>query len=238
MAAQVFAGSGINVTTNGRPYLGAAIGSEEYMNEFVSSKVEEWSSNISTLSEIATSQPHGAFSALTHGLLSKRTHLSKVQLSICQLLVNLDNSLRTKLIPALTGRPPPNNLESTLFVLPACLGRLGIRLPSRHANREYQCSQLLTQPLNNHILKQDTEYGYNISSEQKQKRAEMSRINRQRSQEEADNIHQLLPEQLKRAMDLVKQKGSSSWLAMLPLRDHGCALHKAAFHDALALRYG
>ena len=39
-------------------------------------------------------------------------------------------------------------------------------------------------------------------------------------------------------MELAKQKGASSWLTTLPLTEHSFTLHKAAFHDALALRYG
>ena len=34
------------------------------------------------------------------------------------------------------------------------------------------------------------------------------------------------------------EKGASNWLSALPLREHGFALHKAAFRDALCLRYG
>ena len=155
---EVFADYGINITPEGRPYLGAAIGSEAYINEYVSSKVKMWSSSISILSEIARSQPHAAFSALTHGLLSKWTYLSRVQPNICHLLVPLDTVLRTDLLPAITGHPPPNDLECALFDLPARLGGLGLRLPSRHADREYQCSQSITKPLRDHILDQDGEY--------------------------------------------------------------------------------
>ena len=70
-ASAIFANSGVNITPDGRPYLVAAIGSQEFTKEFVRSKVRDWSSNISLLSEIAKSQPHAAFTALTHGLLSK-----------------------------------------------------------------------------------------------------------------------------------------------------------------------
>ena len=38
-ASKTFAESGVNVTLNGRPYLGAVIGSQEYVEEYVSSKV-------------------------------------------------------------------------------------------------------------------------------------------------------------------------------------------------------
>lgn len=40
------------------------------------------------------------------------------------------------------------------------------------------------------------------------------------------------------AMDLSLEKGASSWLTTLPLKEHGFSLHKTAFRDALALRYG
>ena len=39
-------------------------------------------------------------------------------------------------------------------------------------------------------------------------------------------------------MDLVQEKGASSWLTTLPLEEHGFILHKSALRDAMALRYG
>jgi len=39
-------------------------------------------------------------------------------------------------------------------------------------------------------------------------------------------------------MELAEEKGSSSWLSALPIEEHGFCLHKGAFTDALALRYG
>ena len=55
---------------------------------------------------------------------------------------------------------------------------------------------------------------------------------------DAEEIRELLPVSLRRAVDLAKEKGSSTWLTALPLVEHGFVLHKGAFHDALALRYG
>ena len=37
---------------------------------------------------------------------------------------------------------------------------------------------------------------------------------------------------------LAEEKGASSWLTTLPIEEHGFSLHKGAFSDALALRYG
>ena len=41
-----------------------------------------------------------------------------------------------------------------------------------------------------------------------------------------------------RMMDLLCEKGSSLWLSLLPLQDHGFNLNKGEFCDALNLRYG
>ena len=72
-AVSIFAKTGVSVTPNGRPYLGAAIGSQEYVTGQVKSKVNERISNIQCLATKAVTQPHAAFSALTHahGLTSR-----------------------------------------------------------------------------------------------------------------------------------------------------------------------
>ena len=38
VALSTFAGTGVNVTSNGRPYLGAEVGSAEFIESFVESK--------------------------------------------------------------------------------------------------------------------------------------------------------------------------------------------------------
>ena len=38
-------------------------------------------------------------------------------------------------------------------------------------------------------------------------------------------------------MEIAQEKGASSWLTSLPIEEFSFALHKGAFHDALALRY-
>jgi len=46
------------------------------------------------------------------------------------------------------------------------------------------------------------------------------------------------PSHLQCSRKLASKKGASSWLTALPLQHHGFAIHKGAFRDALALRYG
>ena len=43
---------------------------------------------------------------------------------------------------------------------------------------------------------------------------------------------------LKSCLVVASEKGASSWLTALPIAQHGFALHKEAFRDAICLRYG
>ena len=117
-AVSIFTNRRVNVTPNGRPYLGAATCSHENVTGQVESMVNKWISNIKCLATVAVTQLHAAFSALTYELMSKWTYLSRTVPDVGPLLRPLVDVLRSVLLPALTGRPPPSDLECTLFALP------------------------------------------------------------------------------------------------------------------------
>ena len=75
-AVEAFADTDVKVTSEGRPYLGAALGTEEYIQEFVTNKVQQWAGELEQLATIARSQPHAAHAAFTHGMISKWTYLT------------------------------------------------------------------------------------------------------------------------------------------------------------------
>ena len=66
LARSIFGDTGIQFTTEGRRYLGAALGSSVFIRSYVNDKVKEWCNELSKLSEISLTQPHAAYSALTH----------------------------------------------------------------------------------------------------------------------------------------------------------------------------
>ena len=86
--------------------------------------------------------------------------------NIGHLLQPLEELLRTKFIPSLTGRAAPSDLERELLALPAHLGGLGLLNPSNLSTTEYSASMKVTQPLVDHIIKQDEKYGYEILQDQ------------------------------------------------------------------------
>ena len=85
-AIDTFANTQVNITTAGRSNLGVPLGSDDYVNRFVSSQVEKWVEQTRLLSEIAATQPHAALAGLTHGLSEKWTFLSSTNPNIRQIL--------------------------------------------------------------------------------------------------------------------------------------------------------
>ena len=76
-AMQAFADTDVQVTTDGRLYLGAALGTEEFAQAFVADKVQQWNGELEQLAKIAHTQPHAAYAAFTHGMTGKWSYLSR-----------------------------------------------------------------------------------------------------------------------------------------------------------------
>ena len=60
----------------------------------------------------------------------------------------------------------------------------------------------------------------------------------QSSKSEFESLRSQFSKEQSYAVQLACEKGASSWLCALPLQEHGFALHKSAFRDALDFRYG
>ena len=58
---------------------------------------------------------------------------------ISTLLQPLETTIRTKLIPALTGQPSPNDEVCDLLALPARLGGMALTNPTSVADVEFFC---------------------------------------------------------------------------------------------------
>ena len=84
------------------------------------------------LSVIASTQPHAAYAAFTHGLSSHWTYnnISRTIPNIQDLLRSLEIAIHQHFIPALTGREPCSVAERDLLALPARLGGLGLTNPT------------------------------------------------------------------------------------------------------------
>ena len=236
-ATALFANTGVQVSSEGRPYLGAAIGTEEFVISHVKDKVTKWMKELDSLATIALTQPHTAYAAFTHGLSKKWSYLTCTIHGIDTILQPLEMIIRLKLIPALNGQLPPNDEVRDLLALPARLGGIALANSTSVADEEFSASIKVSDPLKNAILQQSFEYSDDVVYDQVEAKGEVRRSKRERSTQAAETLKQSLSASLQRSMDLAQEKGASTWLTSLPIQEFGFALHKRAFQNAMALHY-
>ena len=236
-AIQAFADTGIHVTSQGKRHLGAAVGSKTFTEEYVNGKVQAWTKEIKRLAEVAISQPHAAYAAFTHGPSNRWSYVLRTIPDIEDLLLPLEDAISQHLIPALTGRPPCSSIERDMLALPIRHGGLGLSNPGTSSSAAFQASVHLTGPLVALIMSQETNLTVDHESTSTIKK-DIRKNNHLRQIQQTNNVYDQLSPELKRCIDLSREKGSSSWLSVLPLKEHGFYLHKGEFRDALCLRYG
>ena len=134
---------------------------------------------------------------------------------------------------------PVDDVERTLLALLVHLGGLGISDPRTIADSEFIASIKVTRPLVDCILQQQGSFGSTVVDCQHQAKAEVVTLRRQHQSDRAAELKSSLPSNLQRILSYAVETGASSWLTgALPIEEHGFALHKGAFKDALHLRYG
>lgn len=241
-AEDAFGDAGIKITTSGVRHLGAPLGNREFVENYVSEQVNCWVNEMKELCKIANAQPHLAFCALTQGLLSKWTYLTRTVNDVDMLLQPLEEIIRKSFLPALTGRSPPDDTIRRLFSLPPRLGGLGVINPSEMAAINNKTSMEVTKPIVELILSQHQNTALDLlDSSLAEQRAIMPKMRKLKNEElntKQMDICSKLPPPLQQPVACAKDLGASSWLAARPIESHGFALHKGAFRDALALRYG
>ena len=157
-------------------------------------------------------------------------------LSSSDLLQPLETAIQSHFIPALTGQSPPGNLVRELLALPARLGGLGLINPVAVAQDQHASSQLISAPLVERVLRQEHQLA-DCQISQRDIKAKVCLDKRVKLKEDAGKLQSQLPASLQRSRELSREKGASAWLTALPIDEHGFALHKSAYRDALSLRY-
>eukprot|EP00116_Pleurobrachia_bachei_P012166 sb/3472428/ len=69
VAEKIFGETDINLTTEGQRYLGTAIGTDAFVETFVEDKIKTWIEELEKLSEVALTNPQGAYAAYTFAWL-------------------------------------------------------------------------------------------------------------------------------------------------------------------------
>ena len=120
-AKGIFTNSGIQITAMGRPLLGTPLGCDSFKDSFFVIQVNQWVCKLRTLATIATTQPHAAYTAFSHGLKNKWLYLARTCPGLEDHIASVEDVIRHDLLPALTGRAI-SDLEKELLALPTRFG--------------------------------------------------------------------------------------------------------------------
>jgi hypothetical protein len=237
-AREVFGGTGLNITLEGSKHLGIPLGTTEFRNRCIDEKVQEWCEKIEKLASFARSQPHAAYSALTHGVISSWMYFMRMVPLSTEQLQPLEIAICEKLIPALTGRQALTEYERDLFALPVRDGGMGIPITHQISSQQRSLSQRICGPLVKAVINQQRVLDTNLLQEHAENKKEVIRQHLHEKSVISSRTVEHLPSKLQRQIAIISQDGASSWLSTIPLKVYDFALHKRAFHDAVALRYG
>ena len=234
IAKEVFKDTSVNVTTEGHRHLGAALGSTSFMQEYVTEKVAAWVDEVSKLAEFALSHPQACYAAYSFGLKHQWTYFLRTLPDIQELLEPLEKAISDLLLPAILERSCSED-DRNIISLPPRHGGLGFTNPCNEASLEHSSSVTVTAPLVEKIISQS-----HLLPDENEIKIAKNKARSDREQATKDKLRDVkanLPNETIRVLDLAAEKGASTWLTVLPLKNMGFDLSKREFRDALRLRY-
>ena len=99
---EVFKETNVSITVEGKKHLGAAIGSQVYLDEYVSEKMSHWVGEVVQMAEFALTQPQACYAANTFRLKHRCTYFLRTLPDIQDLLKPLENAISQVPIPVIT----------------------------------------------------------------------------------------------------------------------------------------
>ena len=190
----VFKDTNIKITKESQRHLGATIGSETFKQN----------------------------SGLIKGFKHKSIYFMRTIPNIKTQLKQLDDVIRTELIPAVTGGVNCSETERRLVSLPPRFGGLGIPIFSESAQKEYEFSIILSKDLTTKIINQQPQFATNNNAKKIKSKIKLTKM-------------QYYNEELQKSNG---EQGASSWLTTVPLAEEGYNLTEQLFWDLSRIRYG
>ena len=120
----------------------------------------------------------------------------------------LEEALRHKFLPALTGRQAFNDLERELLSLPAKLGKIGVTVPSLVSTSQHDASRMVSTQLISNIQKPACADAEQVHRAQKELRAEVHHSNQQKISSCVNEVRSSLPQNLQRANEQSCESGA------------------------------
>ena len=233
-ATKLFQEEGVQITLQGRRHLGATLGSRSFTESYINSKVTDWIKEVLQLPLASLMQLMVPLHMALLGdgpILPEQFLISLTCLSTGRYHSSpIHTCFDWQMCPQWYRKRPPiftNMFRWAWHLQSLCCLRSS--LPNFPAYYGSSC-------LSNHSRVQWNPYSAICDQELAKSKAKSDW--RQEEFIFAESLYPLLSQDLQRAVDIAKERGDSSWLTTLPIKEHGFSLHKGAFRDALCVRYG
>ena len=122
--------------------------------------------------------------------------------------------------------------------MPAKLGGLGLIIPSELSDVSYQNSRFATTELVKKIVLQNETIVESVEEERAEVIQQIQKNKATRDAEKFTYVKGTLDTHKLKLLEATTEKGASSWLTTMPLRNHDLYLNKQEFWDAVYMRYG
>ena len=149
----------------------------------------------------------------------KWSYLLRTTKDIAHLLQPLEQVIRQKLLPNIIKRGHLSDMEHRLIGLPPNSGGLGIPINATSADQLYKDSFRITSALTALVKSNQSCYDEHTKTAQQQAKREVCAEHQKALKEEEAALRQDLPDNLRKAMIYGGEKGTSSWLTTLLLRE-------------------
>ena len=215
-AKQIFLGSGVKITSEGRKYLGSPIGNKSFVDSFVSDLVADWKKELLDLTEICKQEPQVCYAAYVFGLSKRWLYLMRTTPEIAELYESLETCICEQFLPTMFKSFNPDYLRD-ITALPAKFGGLSIFDPVKTAPEEYTYSRAATEPLVKLILEQKLTFDgtETVQIDVKKAKASIATAKLDKFKHLQEELNKI--ESLSTIMKHQSQKGASIWLTTLPV---------------------
>ena len=186
--------------------------------------VNQWSEELTLLSEIAITQPQSAYACFVGGYQHRFSYIIRTIPNMKDYLQPIEDIIRHQFIPAITDGKVVNDLERNLLSLPPNMGGFGLKNIRELAPIEHENSKNFTKNLQNEIL--------NLEPPQDAERKSISTIKSEKTQRNREKQNRLKAEmnyEQKRLHEANCCVGASNWLTNLPIKDQGTISTKNSF---------
>ena len=232
----MFQNTGVKITKDGKRHLGAVIGTDKYREEYIREKIDQWKSEIITLTQIAQIEPQAAYSCFIAGYKSKFIYYMRTVPEISNMFSEIDNIINSHLIPAITGGRQVSETERKLLSLPCKYGGLGIPICADLSEREYANSRYITENLRSSIISQQIQYVADPKLNEKKNRIKSEK--HEIYKKTLEEVRSEMNDEQNRLNEINRETGASTWLTTLPIKSEGYVLNKQCFWDLIRIRYG